>query len=155
MVVEKGPVWWIKIADFGISKRRHELTSLQTLQRGTFGFAAPEAVGFSSDERGAAHVTALDMWSLGAVAFRIMTNTGAFPNFIELAEYCSEKRKFPADRLKACGISDAGQDFVTRLMLLKPEKRPLADQARQHQWIQTRKVPEADVSRAGMNIETR
>ncbi|KAK0716152.1 kinase-like domain-containing protein [Lasiosphaeris hirsuta] len=135
MVVDEGPHWWVKIADFGISKRRHEMTSLQTLQRGTFGFAAPEAVGFSRDDDDRAHVGALDMWSLGAVAFRIMTNTGAFPNFMELAEYCSGTRAFPVATLESCAISGEGQSFVAALMSLKPEHRPLADEARKHPWI--------------------
>lgn len=143
MVVEKGPDWWVKIADFGISKRRHELTSLQTLQRGTFGFAAPEAVGFSGENLRGSLAAALDMWSLGAVAFQIMTNTGAFPNFVELAEYCSGKKGFPTARLRAHGVSPDGQDFVASLMRLKPEERLLADEARQHPWI-----------RAGMNPES-
>lgn len=135
MVVEKGPDWWVKIADFGISKRRHELTTLQTRQRGTFAFAAPEAVGFSSEEHSSI-ATALDMWSLGAVAFLILTNTAAFPNFKELADYCSGG-PFPAARLREHGISEPGQDIVASLMSLKPEERPLVDQARQHPWIRT------------------
>lgn len=143
MVVEKGPDWWVKIADFGISKRRHELTSLQTLQRGTFGFAAPEAVGFSSENLRGSLAAALDMWSLGAVAFQIITNTGAFPNFVDLAEYWSGKKGFPTARLREHGVSHDGQDFVASLMRLKPEDRLLADDARQHPWI-----------RAGMNPES-
>ncbi|KAK5654581.1 hypothetical protein OQA88_7210 [Cercophora sp. LCS_1] len=156
MVVEEGPDWWVKIADFGISKRRHELTtSLQTQQLGTFAFAAPEAAGVSDDEPGSAHATALDMWSLGAVAFRMMTNVGAFPNLKELADYCSGRRGFPTARLKGRGISDHGQQFVESLMLLKPEKRPLVDQARQHPWIQVGGIPEAASPDAGMDAISR
>jgi len=142
MVVDKGPDWWVKIADFGISKRRHELTSLQTLQRGTFGFAAPEAVGFSGETLRGSLAAALDMWSLGAVAFQVMTNTGAFPNFVDLAGYCSGKNGFPTARLREHGVSHDGQDFVASLMLLKPEDRLLADQARQHPWIRAGIDPE-------------
>ncbi|KAK1758922.1 kinase-like domain-containing protein [Echria macrotheca] len=147
MVVEQGPNWWVKIADFGISKRRHELTtSLQTPQMGTFAFAAPEAVGVSDDEQGSTHATALDIWSLGAVAFRMMTNTAAFPNLKELSGYCSGRRSFPTERLQAHAISVHGQDFVAGLMVLKPEERPSVDQARQHPWTQPGSTPETNSS---------
>ena len=50
MVVTKGPNWFVKIADFGISRRRHQdVTTLLTLKRGTLGFAAPEALDDESD----------------------------------------------------------------------------------------------------------
>ncbi|KAK0654999.1 kinase-like domain-containing protein [Cercophora newfieldiana] len=152
MVVERGPVWWVKIADFGISKRRHELTSLQTFQRGTLGFAAPEAFGLGGDGSGvdSEYAAALDIWSLGAVAFRIMANVGAFPNLLDLVEYCSGKRVFPTARLQACDISEDGQAFVASLMLPEPEKRPLAGQAHQHAWFQAEvDLLKADASGAG------
>lgn len=149
MVVEKGPDWWVKIADFGISKRRHELMSLPTLQRGTFGFAAPEAVGFSGENLRGSLAFALDMWSLGAVAFQVMTNTGAFPNFVELAEYCSGKKGFPTARLQEHGVSRDGRDFVASLMRLQPEDRLLADEARQHPWIRAGMNPESLAALAG------
>ena len=51
----KGPDWWVKIADFGISKRATEgLTALRT-EIGTPAFTAPEVdgllqIGEGSDE---------------------------------------------------------------------------------------------------------
>lgn len=42
MVVFKGPEWWIKIADFGLTKSALEdFTQLRTVA-GTPAFAAPE-----------------------------------------------------------------------------------------------------------------
>ncbi|KAK1827472.1 kinase-like domain-containing protein [Podospora conica] len=152
MVVNKGPDWWVKIADFGISKRRHELTSLQTLQRGTFGFAAPEAVGVAGDKLRGSLAAALDMWSLGAVAFQIMTNTGAFPTLFELAQYCSSGGKgFPTERLREHDVSQDGQDFVASLMRLKPEDRLLADQACKHPWIRTGIGPGSSTAMSGIS----
>jgi len=134
MVVQRGPDWWVKIADFGISKRRHDLTTRQTARQGTLGFAAPEAIGVSSDGGDGPYSTAADLWSLGAVIFQALTNQSAFQNFAELAEYCFGTRKFPVNTLQTFTVSDLGQDFVTSLMLLKPKERPLADRALQHPW---------------------
>jgi calcium/calmodulin-dependent protein kinase I len=50
IVVTKGPGWFVKIADFGVSKRgQQDDTTLHTMQQGTFGFAAPEALRFSPE----------------------------------------------------------------------------------------------------------
>jgi len=47
LVVRRHPDWWVKIADFGISKRTtEELTALRTLKF-TPAFAAPELVVFT------------------------------------------------------------------------------------------------------------
>ncbi|KXJ88770.1 kinase-like domain-containing protein, partial [Microdochium bolleyi] len=77
MVKSPGPDWWVKIADFGLSKRRHEdFTTLHTMNRGTMGYAAPEILGLQA---GAASYTfAVDMWSLGAVVYKLVTCQAAF-----------------------------------------------------------------------------
>jgi serine/threonine protein kinase len=135
MVVEQGPEWWVKIADFGISKRRHDATTMQTLQRGTMGFAAPEAVGVTSENSDGPYSSAVDMWSLGAVTFLMLTGQSAFQNFAELAAYCAGSKKFPAETLEKLAISGEGQDFVASLMMLAPEARPAAEEALQHPWM--------------------
>ena len=53
MVARTGPDWYIKIADFGMSKRRQQgVAPLQTMQRGTLGFAAPEVLGMAMEGGG-------------------------------------------------------------------------------------------------------
>ncbi|KAM3559744.1 hypothetical protein MY1884_003315 [Beauveria asiatica] len=69
MVVNPGPKWSVKIADFGISKRRHELSTSLHTRAGTPGFAAPEAMGIIG--AGRSYTSAVDMWSLGAVVYEI------------------------------------------------------------------------------------
>ncbi|VUC30281.1 unnamed protein product [Clonostachys rosea] len=81
MVVEKGPSWYVKIADFGISKRRQQgVTTLHTMQRGTLGFAAPEVLGMDNDTESpvTSYDFSVDLWSLGAVTFYLVTNMMAF-----------------------------------------------------------------------------
>uniref|UniRef100_A0A8H7N300 mitogen-activated protein kinase n=1 Tax=Bionectria ochroleuca TaxID=29856 RepID=A0A8H7N300_BIOOC len=48
LVFESSPDWWVKISDFGISKRaEEEVTAFHTLV-GTRGYLAPEILGFFS-----------------------------------------------------------------------------------------------------------
>ena len=133
MVVQKGPDWWVKIADFGISKRRYQdVTTLHTMQRGTFGYAAPEALGLRG---GASYTAAVDIWSLGAVIFWLHTQAAVFPNFVDFCGYCSETRDFPVDLLEAREASQEGQDLLRRLMSLEAKDRPSANAASKHSWI--------------------
>jgi len=133
MVVQRSPDWWIKIADFGISKRRQQdVTTLRTLQRGTFGYAAPEALGIRG---GSSYTSAVDIWSLGAVLFWLHTQTAVFPNFVDFCSYCSGTREFPIDGLAAQAISQDGQQFVRNLMALEAKDRPSADAAAKDTWM--------------------
>ena len=84
----KGPDWWVKIGDFGISKRAEEgLTALRTLN-GTPGFLAPELLaqfGLFDDsdfDMSEEYTVAVDIWSLGEIVFRALTGTQAFPKVL-------------------------------------------------------------------------
>jgi len=142
MVVEKGPDWWVKIADFGISKRRQQdVTSLRTMQRGTLGYAAPEALGLRG---GGSYTSAVDIWSLGAVIFWLHTQEAVFPNFVDFCSYCSGTREFPVDRLSGREVSDDGQGLVQSLMPLDAKDRPSANAASKHTWMAKPIVETAD-----------
>lgn len=133
MVVTVGPDWFVKITDFGISKRRHQgVTTLLTLQRGTFGYAAPEALGFS---QGQVYTTSVDMWSLGAVDYRMLTGTVAFPGPLDLFQYASGTREFPMASLESNGVSQEGKDFITKLVCPDPKGRLTVDMTAQHSWM--------------------
>lgn len=139
MVVQKSPDWWIKIADFGISKRRQQdVTSLHTMQRGTFGYAAPEALGQRGD---APYTSAVDIWSLGAVLFWLHTLSAVFPSFLDFCNYCSGTQEFPINTLASRTISRDGQHFVRSLMALEAKDRPTATAAAKHTWM-TRPIVE-------------
>ncbi|KAI8689095.1 Protein kinase domain-containing protein [Fusarium keratoplasticum] len=132
MVVDKSPEWFVKIADFGISKRRHHDTSLLTMQRGTLGFAAPEVIGSTSDQ---SYTYSADMWSLGAMVYRILTSQMAFDSIGDLFKFVHDDLEFPVGPLGLCNVSQRGQDFVLMLMESCPGFRGSAASARNHPWL--------------------
>lgn len=138
MVVTKRP-WFVKIADFGISKRRlDDVTSLRTLQRGTFGFAAPEIFGLGPGADNDSYTSAVDMWSLGAVVYKILTCLPPFQVLADLFKYSNGAVQFPTSELQKQNVSQNGQSFITELMQGDPKARPTVTDARQHSWIMMR-----------------
>ncbi|KAK8009591.1 hypothetical protein PG989_000524 [Apiospora arundinis] len=136
MVVNKGPDWFVKIADFGISKRRQQdVTTLHTLQRGTFGFAAPEVFGFA---RHSPYTFSVDMWSLGAVAYRMLTNATPFPTMADISEYVFQQIEFPTALLETHQVSKTGVDLILALMASNPKDRLTAVSAGRHEWLSGR-----------------
>lgn len=126
MVVGKGPDWFVKIADFGISKRRQKgVTTLHTLQRGTLGFAAPKVLGVKTGGQGGSYTFAVDIWSLGAVTYYILTNKVAFDNATDIVMYAMGMGEFPIQALEENNASEKAKDFVKALLAAKPESRPL------------------------------
>ncbi|KAL9024368.1 MAG: hypothetical protein Q9196_006568 [Gyalolechia fulgens] len=106
LVVEKGPKWWIKIADFGISKRATEgLTALRT-QTGTPAFAAPEVLGLGD----------LDDTNDGETFFR---------NPTQLRQYTRGRLDFPLDTLRARSLNIENLPQSTQ-PLSKPESPALS-----------------------------
>ncbi|KAH8647842.1 kinase-like domain-containing protein [Xylariales sp. PMI_506] len=133
MVVRGSPSWFVKLSDFGSARRPFEETMPLTMDRyGTLAYVAPESLSFvAEDDR----VFAADMWSLGAVAFVILTNTAAFKNMHELFTYVEGTSSFPTAELEKMGVSEQGQNFIAALMKPKPGDRLTASDAAHHPWI--------------------
>lgn len=133
----KGPDWWVKIADFGISKRASDgLTALRTLT-GTPAFAAPEALGFSQpgDKLDDSYTNAVDIWSLSVIAFLVLTGETLFKDQRRLGRYVAGSLAFPSNDLLANKVSAQGCDFIRRLMAPKSEDRPVVKECLQHSWV--------------------
>ncbi|ETS75320.1 hypothetical protein PFICI_12264 [Pestalotiopsis fici W106-1] len=133
MVVSKNPDWFVKITDFGVSKRRQQdVTTLHTMQRGTFGFVAPEVLELLPDK---SYTFSVDMWSMGAVVYRILTNATAFQNLAELFRFATGISAFPTHALESNQTSKEAQDFILKLMKPNPKDRLSASSAARHIWI--------------------
>lgn len=138
MVAYRGPEWWVKIADFGISKRAREgHTALRTLI-GTPSFTAPEILfSFlqSDHQNDDVYTDAVDIWSLSVIAFLILTGETLFKDQSRLFQYVSGKYEFPLAILLANKISGHGCEFVKSLMAPNSEDRPGAKECLQHRWL--------------------
>lgn len=139
-MVCKGPDWWVKIADFGISKRAREgLTSLRTLT-GTPAFTAPEVLGLgnfqpdnTSDD---SYTNAVDIWSLGVITFLLLTGETLFQDQRRLSQYVAGSFTFPSDVLLANKISTQGIHFVRSLIMPKSEDRLEVPECLHDPWLQ-------------------
>jgi len=133
LVVSKGPDWLVQISDFGISKRLQEGGTMHgTMRQGTLGFMAPELLGFIPEKR---FPYASDMWSLGAVAYRMFTGKLFLAGLDDMREFVIGDKGFPDRDLVASGLSDAGLDFVRKLLIAQPKQRPSSLEAEHHDWF--------------------
>ena len=147
-VVSASPNWWVKIGDFGISKRLREGETGTNI--GTPFYVAPEVLGSLQSERGSdldseseseehkyKSSVAVDMWSLGCVLYQIPTKALPFPADKDLKRYCWKKRPFPQNVLHHHKVSQEGCDFVQKLLRAQPLERLTARAALQEPWIST------------------
>jgi len=154
-VKSKGPDWWVKIADFGVSKRAEEdLTALRTFT-GTKDFIAPEILGLLDDNSvssGDEYTVAIDIWSLGGIVFHALTGNLPFPRYSEpliaksLRAYIKGSSPFPVDVLQEHSVSKEGCDFLKRLMAPIPKDRLTAKDALSHVWVEPPKPSSGRVS---------
>ena len=142
-VVDTSP-WWVKIGDFGISKRiRSGNTRFQTMI-GTPDFVAPEVLNLVSEandedtgDEEDEYTVAVDMWSLGCVIFQLLTLETPFANRKKLGSYCRSKlEKFPIVPLRKAAISDAATGVIKEFLEPIPSHRTTAHAALQCEWIQ-------------------
>ena len=141
-VVDTSP-WWVKIGDFGISKRiRSGNTRFQTMI-GTLDFVAPEVLNLVSEvddedtgDEEDEYTVAVDMWSLGCVIFQLLTLEIPFANRKKLGLYCRSKlAKFPLAPLDQAAVSVAATEVIRGLLEPIPSHRTTADAALRCEWI--------------------
>ncbi|KAF7558250.1 hypothetical protein G7Z17_g92 [Cylindrodendrum hubeiense] len=162
LVFQKGPSWWVKIADFGISKRVEASTALRTMEIGTRGFMAPEILGlycpddfdeteFEADEAAhdaLAYTPAIDLWALGEITHRMLTQKPAFVAKGRLWSYVTKGTPFPATELESVGASVQGISFIQEAMAASPKKRLTAANAISHEWLESHEFLEETSSRS-------
>ncbi|MCJ1319254.1 hypothetical protein MMC15_004590 [Xylographa vitiligo] len=140
-VASKGPNWWVKIGDFGISKRVHDgETALRTMMTGDY--VAPESIApdlwamlYGDDDADQDYTNAVDIWSLGCVAYWLLVFASPFPNATGLFQYCSAKTGFPTAALQSANVSSECISFLQKVMAPLPWERLTADQALSARWL--------------------
>ncbi|KAF4626726.1 hypothetical protein G7Y89_g11431 [Cudoniella acicularis] len=135
LVLHQGPEWWVKIADFGITKRI-DGTELRTVI-GTEAYLAPEVRGIyttdSQEDDKHTFSFAVDIWAVGAITFRMITSQLAFPPGRKLFDYVVGGQPFPVEQ----SMSSECNDFVIKTMAASPRYRPTSQQALSYPWILT------------------
>lgn len=137
-----GPDWWVKIGDFGITKRAVEgVTSLHT-KVFTPEYAAPELRGLGVSRTVAngtkdeiTYTFAIDMWSFGEICVRLLTKAAAFPELMQLVNYKLYGIFLPDDVLYQNGLGSDCRSFIRKAMDMNPENRFTAEEAQRHPWI--------------------
>ena len=121
--------WWVKIADFGISKRIEDGLGMSTL-KGTPGYIAPELYGFT--EEGSPY--AVDIWAVGEIVFQMLTKQQTFKNPRLLYVYVNKPETFPSSHLHS-HVSQPGVEFILSAMHPIPGGRITAEKALHHRWM--------------------
>lgn len=136
-----GPQWWVKIGDFGVSKRFNEDAANHT-QVGTPRFMAPEMqhiypsrLSPSQIETRRLHfVYGVDIWSLGVMVCYMLCYSYPFPTFPSLYSYV-QTSILPSNILPLA-ISSKALTFLKALLAADAMLRPSAKEALENAWLQ-------------------
>ncbi|RSL49933.1 hypothetical protein CEP54_012177 [Fusarium duplospermum] len=130
--------WWVKLADFGITKRLEAGTSGSTRKIGTLLYMAPELLISELSNGSRFDYPAVDMWALGVTTFFILTKSLPFRDLSSAIEYARDAdRSFPRAPLNDCQVSSDGQGFISALMRRQPTERLDSRAALRHAWNQS------------------
>lgn len=134
VLVVHGPLdWWVKLADFELSKRLTASTRYHSVMIGTESYMAPELYeDLNSNGEGAEYTSAVDLWAVGCITYRLITGTVPFPPGRALARYCDDSSLFPDRLLSESEITDASSTFIHELLVTDPKRRLSASQALNH-----------------------
>lgn len=145
---EPSPNWWVKISDFGISKRAEEEATAYRTFVGTRGYLAPEILGIYSiadmdsisssqtlEDSYNLYTVSVDLWALGAIIYRLLTNEILFGDPRDLAKYVTAGHPFPRATALELGASEACVEFLENIMARSPNSRPSSSEALRHPWL--------------------
>ncbi|KAI9030324.1 kinase-like domain-containing protein [Hyaloraphidium curvatum] len=119
----------VRISDFGFAKHMPPETLLRT-QLGSLAYAAPELL------RGRPYDAKVDLWSTGVITFVLLSGTFPFSHPKESGMFDAiTNGRFSMVGENWVGVSEEAKDFVRRLLVQDPTKRPTAEEALRHPWL--------------------
>lgn len=132
-VVQKQPQWWVKLGDFGLSKQRTDQTAFRT-HAGTQQYMAPELFYYvpDLDTETSEYTSAIDLWGLGCILYRVIMGAVPFPSLLSLKRFCQDPLKVP---LYIPHTKENAGKFVEALLQPSPAKRPSASGALASTWL--------------------
>lgn len=120
----------VKLVDFGLSAKHLPSEKPMTNAVGTSYYMAPEVLGGEYDR-------ACDLWSLGVVAYMMLSGRPPFngPDDEVIFKKVKRGRASMDDPVLWGGVSDVAKDFLRRLLDVDPGRRWTADMALCHPWM--------------------
>ncbi|CAH0057300.1 unnamed protein product [Clonostachys solani] len=134
LIVSTTPSWWVKLADFGLTRRNEATMPETTAIRGTPNYMPPELLGYNGNGKKADQY-AVDMWCLGQCVFRLFTGTPVFTNPHHLFQYSYGYESFPGLPLHKHDASESLIDYIKKLVAVDPSERLSSAKALNHPWI--------------------
>ncbi|OBT78783.1 CAMK protein kinase [Pseudogymnoascus sp. 05NY08] len=124
----------VVLTDFGCAANLRAMSRMESLV-GTFDYVAPE-VHRTERLNGTSYTKAVDMWSLGIVAFCLLTGE-SLASYLEMKHISQGGITARLDQTwpHLEGITDQAKDFLTKLLVLDPAHRMTADDAIAHSWF--------------------
>uniref|UniRef100_A0A8C4N4M0 non-specific serine/threonine protein kinase n=1 Tax=Eptatretus burgeri TaxID=7764 RepID=A0A8C4N4M0_EPTBU len=123
------PLGDIKIADLGLSRRVSSVAELREIL-GTPEYVAPEILDYEPI------TTATDMWSIGVLAYVMLTGTSPFLGEDKQETFLNiSLLHVDYSPTTFTGVSQAAVDFIQTLLIKKPELRATAEQCLRHPWL--------------------
>ncbi|KAJ5091750.1 hypothetical protein NUU61_006620 [Penicillium alfredii] len=140
-VLSMGPDWWVKIGDFGISKRVMESFMGLSTFNGTPAFIAPEVyeqqwkIEKTTPAPDLVYGPAVDIWALGVITYYMLTANLPFSWKSDLLAYSKGEADLPLSSLAEVQVSPEATSFLERLLAAKSADRPVARDALDHAWL--------------------
>ncbi|XP_036377813.1 serine/threonine-protein kinase 17A [Megalops cyprinoides] len=130
LLTSESPLGDIKIVDFGLSRMVSSNQELREIM-GTPEYVAPEILNYEPIS------TATDMWSIGVLAYVMLTGTSPFlgddkqETFLNISQL---NISYTEEELE--GLGQPAIDFMKSLLIKEPHERATAEACLQHPWLQ-------------------
>eukprot|EP01138_Halocafeteria_seosinensis_P004101 gb/GECG01004193.1/.p1 GENE.gb/GECG01004193.1/~~gb/GECG01004193.1/.p1 ORF type:complete len:681 (+),score=95.94 gb/GECG01004193.1/:1-2043(+) len=122
----------LKLIDFGLSSKYGATFRRMHTMVGTPYYIAPEILGSSSK----GYTNACDMWSVGVIAYMLLSGTPPFKGRHDNEVLSSVKRgKYTLSGRRWQHVSEDAKNFIRKCLVYNPKKRYKAHEALDDPWM--------------------